>query len=184
MKKKKATGAVSYVMLFTMALIMVMITLYMIAVAKLQTIQHDVDDALADSVLASLVADDVYYFRTYETTGTPIVKFRNIDESYQMYRDAMKEAIESESDFYGNIKYPVFILYEVENGMVKVTTFNVSGGKSVTSGRLGNIKTPNGETVTKTSAYGKVTFDLKSFIIKTPIGKSRDLYCELEINGR
>ena len=51
MKKKEATGAVSYVMLFTMALLMVIITFYLLSVAKLMSIQHDVDDALADAVL-------------------------------------------------------------------------------------------------------------------------------------
>ena len=45
MKKKEATGAVSYVMLFTMALLMVIITFYLLSVAKLMSIQHDVDDA-------------------------------------------------------------------------------------------------------------------------------------------
>ena len=69
MKKKKGTGAIGYVMLFTMAIIMVIITLFMLASSKLQTIQHDVDDALADSVLAALVADDIYYFETWEGTG-------------------------------------------------------------------------------------------------------------------
>ena len=70
MKKKEATGAVSYVMLFTMALLMVIITFYLLSVANLMSIQHDVDDALADAVLASLVADDVYYFETYEGLGS------------------------------------------------------------------------------------------------------------------
>ena len=65
-EKKEATGAVGYVMLFTIAIIMVIITFFMLASAKLMTIQHDVDDALADSVLASLVADDIYYFETWE----------------------------------------------------------------------------------------------------------------------
>lgn len=82
-KKKKATGAIGYVMLFTMAIIMVIITLFMLASSKLQTIQHDVDDALADSVLAALVADDIYYFETWEGTGTAVVRFRDLDESYR-----------------------------------------------------------------------------------------------------
>ena len=76
MKKKEATGAVSYVMLFTMAILMVIITFYLLSVAKLMSIQHDVDDALADAVLASLVADDVYYFETYEGLGAPVIRFR------------------------------------------------------------------------------------------------------------
>ena len=163
MKKKKATGAIGYVMLFTMAIIMVIITLFMLASSKLQTIQHDVDDALADSVLAALVADDIYYFETWEGTGTAVVRFRDLDESYRLYRDCMKDAIESKNDFYGNIRYPTFICYEVEDGEVTITTFNESGKE--------------------TSAYGKVTFDLQSLIGGEPIGKSRDLYCTLEINS-
>ena len=115
-EKKEATGAVGYVMLFTMAIIMVIITFFMLASAKLMTIQHDVDDALADSVLASLVADDIYYFETWEGTGTAVIRFRNLDESYRLYRDCMKDAIESKEEFYGNIQYPVFICYEVEGG--------------------------------------------------------------------
>ena len=47
-EKKEATGAVGYVMLFTMAIIMVIITFFMLASANLMTSQHDVDDALAD----------------------------------------------------------------------------------------------------------------------------------------
>lgn len=182
MKKKEATGAVGYVILFTMALIMVMITLFMMASAKLQTIQHDVDDALADSVLASLVADDIYYFRTWESTGTAVVRFKNVDSSYQIYRDAMREAIESESDFYRNIRYPVFICYEVEAGNVTVTTFNETGGKSITNGAVGSVTTPTGEVVMRSSAYGKVTFDLHNPIGGNPIGKSRDLYCTFKVN--
>ena len=123
-KKKEATGAIGYVMLFTMAIIMVIITLFMLASSKLMTIQHDVDDALADSVLASLVADDVYYFETWEGTGIAVVRFRDLDESYRLYRDCMKDAIEAENDFYGNIRYPTFICYEVEDGEVSITTFN------------------------------------------------------------
>ena len=85
------------------------ITLFMLASSKLQTIQHDVDDALADSVLAALVADDIYYFETWEGTGTAVVRFRDLDESYRLYRDCMKDSIESKNDFYGNIRYSLLI---------------------------------------------------------------------------
>ena len=65
-KKKKATGAAGYLVMFTVTLLLVIITLYLAQVAKLMTHQHHIDDSLADSVLASLVADDVYYFETFE----------------------------------------------------------------------------------------------------------------------
>ena len=67
-KKKKTTGAIGYVVMFTLALMMVVLTLYLAQVARLMTHQHHVDDSLADSVLASLIADDIYYFETYEMT--------------------------------------------------------------------------------------------------------------------
>ena len=81
LQKKKASGAFGYLFMFMTVMIVVIITLYMAQVSKLMTHQHHVDDSLADAVLASLVADDVYYFETYETLGTPIVRFKNTDES-------------------------------------------------------------------------------------------------------
>lgn len=181
-KKKKASAAMGYTMLFTMALLMVILTFYMMAAAKLMTIRRDVDDALADSVLAALVADDVYYFETLEASGTPVVRYRNIPESYQIYRQSMRNDIEGEDAFYSNISYPAMIFYEVENGMVRITKYNSSGGRSVSTGTLGYVKTPSGETVKETSAYGKVNFDLKSLIGGSPYHKSREIYCTLEVN--
>ena len=182
-KKKKATGAIGYVMLFTIAIIMVTITLYMLASAKLMTIQHDVDDALADAVLASLVADDVYYFETWESTGTAVVRFKDVNESYLAFRDSMKEAIESESDFYKDIKYPMFICYEVNGENVTIKIFNELGGMSESKGKLGEVKTPTGTVVKETSAYGKVSFTLTSLLGGKPIDKSRDLYCTIKNNN-
>ena len=181
MKKKEATGAVSYVMLFTMALLMVIITFYLLSVAKLMSIQHDVDDALADAVLASLVADDVYYFETYEGLGAPVIRFKNREMSCGIYRDCMKDAM-SANDFYENISYTEFILYEVEGSRVTVTTYKDPGTRSMEEKLLGSVSTPTGEVVTKTSAYARVDFDLKSLITTGSIRKSRDIYCTLKIN--
>lgn len=181
MKKKEATGAVSYVMLFTMMLLMVILSFYLLSVAKLMTIQHDVDDALADAVLASLVADDVYYFETYEGLGAPVVRFKDKTESYRIYKDCMASALVA-NDFYENVAYTEFILYEVENGTVTITAFSESGGKSFEEKPLGSVVTPTGETVARTSAYARVDFDLKSLITRGSYKKSRDIYCTLKIN--
>ena len=182
MKKKKGSGAIGYVMIFTIAIVMVIVTLFMVSSAKMMTIQHDIDDALADSVLASLVADDVYYFRTKETTGKPILRLKDVNSSYRTYKECMRAAIDGNDSFYKNVRYQTFICYEVEGNTVRVTTFNESGGKSVTSGSLGSVKTPAGQVVLRTSAYGKVTFDLTNPIGGAGIGKSRDLYCTLKVN--
>lgn len=97
LKKKAATGSMGYVVMFTMALLMVVLTLYMAQVARLMTHQHHVDDSLADSVLASLVADDIYYFETLEMTGTEMLTLmaENVYVS-EVYDNAGKKITEDD----------------------------------------------------------------------------------------
>lgn len=134
-----------------------------------------------DAVLASLVADDVYYFETYEGLGAPVIRFKNREMSCGIYRDCMEDAM-SANDFYENISYTEFILYEVEGSRVTVTTYKDPGTRSMEEKLLGSVSTPTGEVVTKTSAYARVDFDLKSLITTGSIRKSRDIYCTLKIN--
>jgi len=182
-KKKKASSSIGYVFLFLVVMLLMIITMYMMQVAKLMTHQHHVDDALCDSVLASLVADDVYYFETYETTGTPVVRLDDVDESYDIFKDCMMDAVGNTEDFYYNFSIDKFICYEVSGNTVKVTTYNGSSGtKTVSTGRVGSLRSPTGELVTKTSAYGKVRFDIRSILDGSFITKTKDIYCALEIN--
>lgn len=183
LKKERASGAIGYCMLFGIAIIMVIVTMFIAMSAKLMSEQHTIDDALADSVLASLVADDIYYFETYERTGTPVVRFRNANEAHNNFVSAMNAAIGNSSGFFYNFEYVSFIEYEVEGNTVRVTTYSGNGGvKSTSSGTKGNVKTPAGEVVKETSAYAKVRFDIKSILDGSYIKKTRDLYCTLEIN--
>lgn len=182
LKRKEATGSLGYMMIFGMAIIMVITTLYMVQVAKLVTHRYEVDDALADSVLASLVADDEYYFSTYEMTGTPVVRFRNRDESYRIYKECMNAAVSNTDGFYYNFVFDVFILYEVEGNNVRVTTYSSTGSRSTSNTTLGAAYTPDGTLVSKTSVYGRVKFDIKSILDGSYITKTRDLYCTFEIN--
>lgn len=182
-KKKEATGSIGYCMLFGLAIILVILTMYMAMVSKLMTEQHTIDDALADSALAALVADDIYYFETYESTGTPLVRFRDHDEAYRNYKDAMASAVSNTSGFYYNFTYVVFEEYEVEGSQVTITTYTGdSGVKTTTVGSLGSVRNPEGNVVRETSCYAKVKFDLKSILDGSFITKTRDIYCTLEIN--
>lgn len=182
MKKKEASSFIGYTILFAMAIVMVALMMFMIQKAKLISHQHDIDDALADSVLASLVADDVYYFTTYESTGSPVIRFRDRDESYRNYKACMDAAISNTTGFYYNVVYTYLILYEVEGTQVKVTTYSGNAAvKQTVTGTLGNVRTPNGKVVERTSAYGKVSFDIKGIIDGSYIRKSRSIYCDLEI---
>lgn len=179
--KKRASSSIGYVFLFLIVMLLFIISMYMTQVAKLMTHQHHVDDALADSVLASLVADDVYYFETFETTGTPVVRLDDVDESYEIFKDCMMDAVSGTDGFYYNFSIDTFICYEVEGSSIRITTFG-NGVRSVTTGRVGAVRAPTGEAVTKTSAYGKVRFDIKSILDGSYVTKTKDIYCALEIN--
>jgi len=180
----KASGAIGYVFLFLVVLILVILTLYLAQVAKLMTHQHHVDDSLADSVLASLVADDVYYFETYERTGTPVIRFKSTDDSYAIFNDSMSDSIADTDGFYYNFSFDTFICYEVEGTSITFTTYSGDGGtKRVRIGSVGSVRAPTGEVVRETSAYGKVRFDIENIIDKSYITKTKDIYCTLEINN-
>lgn len=183
-KKKKATGAAGYLVMFTVTLLLVIITLYLAQVAKLMTHQHHIDDSLADSVLASLVADDVYYFETFEMTGIPVIRFQNVNDSHNIYRDCINDAIADTSGFYYNFTFDQYICYEVEGSRVTVTTYSGEAGtKSVSTLSVGSVTAPTGEVVRETSAYAKVNFDIKNIIDGSYITRSKDIYCTLEINN-
>lgn len=184
LKKKKASGAIGYVVMFIVVLFLIVLTLYLTQVAKLMTHQHHIEDSLADSVLASLVADDVYYFETYEMTGTPVVRFEDVNESYAIFKDCMNVAIADTDGFYYNFAFDDFICYEVEGSTVKVTEYlGPSGTRSIRTGRVGSVSTPGGEVVRETSAYGRVKFDIKNIIDGSFITKTKDIYCTLEIKN-
>ena len=183
-KKKKASGAFGYLFMFMTVMIVVIITLYMAQVSKLMTHQHHVDDSLADAVLASLVADDVYYFETYETLGTPIVRFKNTDESCRIFRACMMDAVRETDGFYYNFSFDTFVCYEVEGSRITITEYlGNAANKRVTTGRVGSERAPTGEIVRETSAYGRVRFDIKSVINGDMVTKTKDIYCTLEINN-
>lgn len=153
-------------------------------VARLMTHQHHVDDSLAESVLASLVADDIYYFETYEMTGTPVIRFRSVDEAHGLFVDCMNAVIADTTGFYYNFAFDFYICYEVEGSQVKITSYSGPGGnKSVSTGRVGNVRSPKGDIVRETSAYSSVKFDIKNIIDGSFITKTKDIYCTLEINN-
>lgn len=185
MEKKKATAAMSYVMLFVIVLVMMTVVLYLAQSARLMSHQRHIDDSLTDAVLASLVADDTYYFETGETRGVPTVRFQSTDDSFHKYKEAMDAAVSNTPGYYCNFHYDEFICYEVEGNAVTVTTFSGDSGRNhVTRGRLGSVRTPKGNVVKESSAYGRVRFDIKNIIDGSLLTKTKDSYCTLEINPR
>lgn len=184
-KRKEGSGAIGYTLLFFMAMIMVMMTIFMIQEAKLMTHQHDIDDALADAVLASLVADDNYYFDTIKDGTDGVLRFRDKKQSYKDYIECMNTAIGNTEGFYYNFQFSEFIMYEVENDKVTIVKYKGNSGvKTEATGTLGKVKTPEGKVVEHTGAYAKVQFDIKSMITDEYITKTRDIYCVLKVNKK
>lgn len=181
-KKKEAMGSVGYMFLFMIVMIMVIVSMYLLQVAKLITHQHDVDDALADSVLASLIMDEEYFFETDEFTGEAVVRIKDKDECYAIYKECMNAAIEGKEDFYYNFVFDTFIFYEVSENTVTISKYGATGNVSTSDGTLGIVKTPDGKIVEETSAYALVKFDIKSILDGSYINKSRSIYCTIKKN--
>ena len=185
LKKKEASGAIGYTILFFMAMIMVMMTIFLLEEAKLMTHQHDIDDAMADAVLASLVADDTYYFDTIKDDAEGVLRFRDMQQSYKDYVECMEAALSNTEGFYYNFQYVKFIMYEVEDENVRIVTYaGRNGAKTERKGKLGEVKTPEGKVVENTGSYAKVQFDIKSMISGNYITKTRDIYCVLKVNDK
>lgn len=115
--------------MFTVALLMVILTLSLARVAKLMTHQHHIDDSLADATLASFVADDVYYFEIKEMTGILVIRFLSVEESHRIFMDCINEAITDTNGFYYNFAFDEYICYEVEDGNVKITSYQMVGNE-------------------------------------------------------
>ena len=113
-----------------------------------------------------------------------VVRFRDKDESYAIFKDCMNDAVSETDGFYYNFSFDTFICYEVEGNTVKATEFSGNGGyKRVSTSRVGVERAPTGEVVRETSAYGRVRFGIKSIITGNLITKTKDIYCTLEINN-
>lgn len=181
-KKKDGTGAVSYMLLFIMAVVMVITVLYIAEVARLMTHQHVVDDALADATLASLVADDRYYTQTLLRNGTPVIRFNNRVNSHRTFLECFEKEMSNSEGFFYNIEVEKFIEYEVEGSMTIISKYTGDGDSCVVETKpTGLAKTPKGKTVTETSVYVKVKFDIKSIIDGSFITKTKDIYCTLKV---
>lgn len=184
LRRKEGGSSIGYVFMFMVIMIITVLTIYLGSVAKLMTHQHHVDDSLADSVLASLVADDGYYFETYERSGTPVIRFKDVNDSYRIYTDCMRAAIGNTQGFYYNFVFDKFICYEVKDNQVKVTEWSGNGGsKTVRTATLGSVYTLGGAKVTETSAFARVKFDIKSMIDGSYTTKSKEVYCCLKVNN-
>lgn len=179
-KKKRATGAISYMLLFLVMLLLVIVMIYMLSVARIITHQRDVDDALSDASLSALVIDDSYYFAT-QAEGDGVFQFKDTGRSWNIFKSCLNTELPG-NELAENLSIDEFTLYEVAGDQVRITNIASNGtASSVYTQNLAGTCTPNGVQVLRTGVYAKVSFDLKS-ITGTTIRKARDIYCTVKEN--
>jgi len=175
--KKEASSSIGYLFVFAVLLLGGIVAIYILVKARGMTNQREVDDVLSSAVLGSLVMDDNYLFYTREL-GEGVFKFKDTKESYEKYKEIINEASKEHEEFYQNLTFDTFITYEVEDSLVTITEFKGDGSSTSKLDKKYNVKTPAGEPVEKTSAYGKISFDVKG--INEVNRVSRDMYCTME----
>ena len=179
--KKEASSSIGYLFLFALLLLGGIIGIYVLVKSRAMTNQREVDDTLTSAVLGSLIMDDEYFFYTKEL-GTPTFVFEDTTESFKIYKDIIEKAREEHEDFYKNVSYDTFVTYSVEGDKVTVTEFSEDGSHKTRIENLGEAKTPKGEVVEKTSAYGKISFDVRGIGDENTNRVSRDVFCTMEEN--
>lgn len=181
-RKKKGSSSIGYVFLFTIATVILVIGLFLLTKGKLMTEQHYIDDALTDSVLASLVIDDDSLVSLGSDIDYPNVRLKSTDNSFSLFKECLRTDLNNCDDFYHNLRFDSFITYEVSDNSVTITSYSGNTGlKSVSTGKLGEVKSPTGKIVERTSAYGKVRFDILNSWNGQYYEKTRDCYCDIQL---
>ena len=159
---KKDSGKLDIVMSVSMIVFVLILLMSQIQVWQWETTSSYVEDALANSNLASAVID----IEEYGTTGEVVIS--DMEYSYNLYKEALKSNLELndnwESKHKSLISGPVSILnytvYNVMlNGDIQICTFNETGSYSVSTvaNGKGTVKDPNGVTIENTSIYSEIT---------------------------
>jgi hypothetical protein len=137
-------------------------------VAQFQTVLFQMsssylEDALAASNLASAVIDPV----EYSISGKIVLS--NPEEAFERYCYAVKSNLNLDSSWEcankhliaGQVCIVSYILYNVCGEDVETVTFWADGRTVTDYGKLGQIKAPNGKTVTQTGIYSELSFPVK-----------------------
>jgi Flp pilus assembly protein TadG len=184
---KSQSGNVAVPMIFVMFLVFTFFVLMpvMLTYARVMTHQHEIDDDLADSTLACMIVNVQQYNedRTLHSGKVPIY-YASTDNSYQIYKKTFDMARKNgDPSFYQNFTYDTLILYEVDPiaHTTTVTTFDEHGNKNVETHPSDQVATPDGKTVTETSAYAHVSFDILTYFANFPAEhKARKIYCTID----
>lgn len=124
------------------------------------------EDALALSNLASAVID----IREYGSTHKVII--RDQEQAYARYCSAVRENLGLNENYEaaghklisGKVEIQNYIIYNVTETKVQVWERNGDGQILEWEGSLGEVRTPEGQTIENTGVYSKITYPLEGFL--------------------
>lgn len=188
--KEDAHASMTMIFVMIFLFIFVVVIYALLTVAMLMTHQHEIDDALADSVLACSIVDEEEYFGVKEDEARVLttlpVKFKDVDYCHNVFNDCLQAEINAGyTGFYDDLKVDDLIFYEVDPGAnsVKITRYDSANNKTVTTGVLGTARAATGEVIQRTSVYAKVSFNVHAFFVFDISQRvTRDLYSTIKVD--
>ena len=171
MKKDIGSSIIYYVLIMALIGMVCLLASYVIRMKVVGIINENAQDSVALSNLASALIDADEYSRS------GIIKVKDIDTSYSIYEDALRENMNLSIDMYpSNSSYITskidvleFSIYNVEGLDITHIRRSESNGTYLVEtifydGQLGILQTPDGVIITNTTIYSKVGFTIRGFL--------------------
>lgn len=134
-----------------------------------------VDDGLKGAVLSGATADLKAYGLNHDIVVT------DTDGSYARFLDCFKTNLGLADDFSApqssvissNITIDEYTIYNVRGNDIEIVSYSSNGVKSVQTGTVGSVETPNHVKVTTSTIYSAITFSVHGLVSKTSfLGKT------------
>ncbi|MCR4897219.1 MAG: hypothetical protein K5891_10630 [Lachnospiraceae bacterium] len=160
-----SSGAVQWAYGIFGILFLTMVICFELQIESYRASSDLMEDALAAGNLASAVID----LREYGKTG--ILQIRDPLDSYRIYREALAVNLGlngageggNAALISGRVQVESYIVYNVSEGMV--TEIRVAGDDTGTrTGRLGEVTTPEGQMVSSTGVYSRISYPVKGWL--------------------
>lgn len=145
-------------------LILVLIIFFGFRMTQYMVTAAGVEDALAASNLASAVIDLEEYGKSHE------IYIENVETAFWMFREALVCNLKLDDNLnttnqnflIGQVMIKEYRIYNVRNGQVETWVLNGLGEIiSCTSGKVGEITTPDHVCVESTTIYSKITYQVE-----------------------
>lgn len=161
---KKDPGNVDIIAGAMLFLILVLTIFFGFRMTQYMITAAGVEDALAASNLASAVIDLEEYGKSHE------ICIEDISKAFQIFRESLicnlklDENLDTTNNHFlkGRVLIQEYRIYNVRNGQVDVWVLNGLGETTAcTSGKVGEISTPDNICVESTTIYSKITYQVE-----------------------